>query len=37
MGRFAQEMDSEDRRFGSGYISGMLSIVLGAVGLGTVL
>jgi sterol desaturase/sphingolipid hydroxylase (fatty acid hydroxylase superfamily) len=37
MGRLAQEMDSENRRFGSGYVSGMLSIVLGVVGLGTVL
>ncbi len=37
MGRLAQEMDSDDRRFGSGWTSGMLSIVLGTVGLGTVL
>jgi sterol desaturase/sphingolipid hydroxylase (fatty acid hydroxylase superfamily) len=37
MGRLVQGMDSENRRFGSGYISGMLSIVLGVVGLGTVL
>jgi len=37
MGRLAQEMDSENRQFGSGWISGMLSIVLGVVGLGTVL
>lgn len=37
MGRLAQEMDSQDRQFGSGWISGMLSIVLGCVGLGTVL
>lgn len=36
MGRLAQEMDSENRQFGSGWISGMLSIVLGVVGLGTV-
>jgi sterol desaturase/sphingolipid hydroxylase (fatty acid hydroxylase superfamily) len=37
MGRLAREMDSDERRFGSGWLSGMLSVVLGCVGLGTVL
>src|SRR6056297_575458 len=31
------EIDSSDRQLGSGYISGMLSIVLAVIGLGTVL
>jgi hypothetical protein len=37
MGRLISDMDSEQRHFGSGWISGMLSIVLGVAGLATVL
>jgi hypothetical protein len=32
MGRLISDMDSEQRHFGSGWISGMLSIVLGVAG-----
>lgn len=32
-----EEMDSQERKFGSGYISGMLSIALACIGLATVL
>ncbi|MGB7346372.1 MAG: sterol desaturase family protein [Pirellulaceae bacterium] len=35
--KLTAEMDAKDRHFGSGYISGMISVVLGAVGLGAVL
>ena len=37
MGRLAKEMDSDQRKFGQGWISGMLSIVLAVAGLSTVL
>ena len=37
MGRLRQEMDADDRQFGSGWISGMLGLVLAVVGLSTVL
>ena len=37
MGKVISEMDSKERRFGSGYISGMLSIAMAGVGLATVL
>ena len=37
MNRILNEMDSPEREFGSGYISGMLSILLAAGGLATVL
>lgn len=37
MGRLVEEMDSTERRFGSGWISGMLSVLLGTAGLATVL
>ncbi|MFO0923558.1 MAG: sterol desaturase family protein [Pirellulales bacterium] len=37
MGKLISEMDSKERRFGSGYISGMLSIAMAGVGLATVL
>ena len=37
MGQFVDEMNADDREIGSGYISGMLSITLGVVGLATVL
>ncbi len=37
MGRLAKEVDAADRHLGSGWISGMVSLVLGVVGLATVL
>ena len=37
MGRLTQEMDSDERRFGTGWISGMLSVVLAVAGLSAVL
>ncbi|MEQ8208360.1 MAG: sterol desaturase family protein [Lacipirellulaceae bacterium] len=37
MGPLKTEMDSDERMFGSGWISGMLSLVLAVVGLATVL
>lgn len=37
MGRLTEEMDSQSRWFGSGWISGMLSVVLSTIGLSTVL
>ncbi len=37
MGKIIEEMDSNQRQWGSGYISGMLSIFLAGVGLATVL
>ena len=37
MSKLKAEMDSEDRRFGRGWISGMVSIVLGVAGLSAVL
>ncbi len=37
MGRLAKEMDDHRREFGQGWISGMASVILGAVGLATTL
>lgn len=37
MGRLRDEMDAPDRHLGSGWVSGMLSVVLGVTGLSTVL
>ncbi|MCA9174785.1 MAG: sterol desaturase family protein [Planctomycetales bacterium] len=37
MSDFISELDSSERRLGSGYVSGMLSIFLGGIGLATVL
>ena len=37
MGKLANEMDSDEREFGSGWLSGMMSVVLAVVGLATVL
>lgn len=37
MGRLTGDMDSTERQFGSGWISGMLSVLLGVAGLSTVL
>ncbi len=36
MGRLTNEIESDDRQFGGGWISGMISVVLGGIGLGTV-
>ena len=36
MGRLTEELDSQQRRVGSGWISGMLALALALVGLGTV-
>lgn len=37
MGKLIKEMDSDERQFGTGYISGMASVVFGVIGLCTVL
>lgn len=37
MNRLISELDSDERQFGTGWISGMLSLVLGVAGLSTVL
>lgn len=37
MGRRIVEMDSDERQFGSGWISGMLSVVLAVIDSATVL
>ena len=37
MGRLAEELNADEKRFGSGWISGTLSVVLGTIGLSTVL